>query len=82
MTTTTKLQRSRRIEIHRNINLGVLVSKSKLGRPIVNIKDLCEIGKLKYEGPRLKDKLCEGSGEVQEQANNAGDDAKVETREG
>ena len=52
-----------------NTSPEVHESKDMLGGTKENISDLSEIGKLEYEGPRPKDKCCEGSGEVQEQAN-------------
>ena len=69
-TATTKLRVFRfKAKSWVNTSSEVHESKDMLGGTKENISDVSEFGRLEYDGPRPKNKSCEGSGEVQEHAN-------------
>ena len=65
-----------------HVSKRVLECKEMQSKTVENIRLLFVIEKLEYEGPSLKDKLCEGNGEIQEQVNQIVENVKVEAFEG
>ena len=65
-----------------HVSKRILECKAMLSKTVENIRFLFVIEKLEYEGPSLKDKLCEGNGEIQEHVNQIVENVKVEAFEG